>query len=58
MKDKKNYLTKKEYLKLLFSNENRARNLLIKRASQFWWLNKSETMVNGGQMSSHFALKR
>lgn len=56
IKVKDNPLTKREYLKLVFSNEDSARNLLIKRASKFWWLHKSETLVNSGPKSSHFAL--
>jgi len=55
---KDNLLNKKEYLKLVFFNEDIAKNVLTKRAFQFWWLNKSETLVNGGPNSSHFALKR
>ncbi|XP_025407134.1 uncharacterized protein LOC112681083 isoform X2 [Sipha flava] len=58
MKDKTNCLTNKEYLKLLFTYEDRAKKLLIKRASQFWWLNKYENIVNGGKNCSHFALRR
>lgn len=58
MKNKTNSLTNREYLKLLFTYENRAKNLLIKRASRFWWLNKSENIVNGGKSCSHFALRR
>lgn len=58
IKDNYNPLTEKEYFKLVFSNEYIAKDVLLKRASQFWWLNKSETIVNGGKNSSHFALKR
>lgn len=53
-----NLLTKKEYLKLVFTNEDISRNLLIKRASQFWWLNNSDTIIIGGHNSFHFALKK
>lgn len=57
---KKNYnsLTKKEYFQLLFTKEDICRNLLIKRASQFWWLNNSDKIISGGYNSPHFALKR
>jgi len=58
LKNNHNPLTSREYLKLVFFNENAAKGLLIKQASQFWWLNKSETIVNGGKSSFHFALKR
>lgn len=51
-------LTNKEYLKLVFSNECTAKNLLMKRASQYWWLSKSEKMINSGHNSPHFALRR
>lgn len=57
-KDKDNVLSKRDYLKLLFSSEVTAKKVLIKRASQFWWLNKSEKCLNGGSDSSHFAIKR
>lgn len=53
-----NNLTNREYLKLVFIYENKARNLLIKRASQLWWLNKSEMITNGGKNSVYFALRR
>lgn len=56
--EENNPLTSNEYLKLVFSNEDKARNLLIKRASQWWWFSKSETIVNGGPSSSYFALRR
>lgn len=56
--DENNPLTRNEFLKLVFSNEDKARNLLIKRASQFWWFSKSETIVNGGPSSLYFALRR
>lgn len=58
MKNNDNPLTSREYLKLVFTNENMAKTLLMKRATQFWWLNKSEKIVNGGKNSIHFALKR
>lgn len=58
IEDKDNALSKREYLKLVFSNEDTSKNILIKRASKFWWLNKSEAFLNGGPDSSHFALKR
>lgn len=51
-------LTNREYLKLLFTYEDKAKNLLVKRASKLWWLNKNETIVKCGQSSFHFALKR
>lgn len=55
--DENNPLTSNEYLKLVFFNEDIARNLLIKRASRFWWFSKSETIVNGGPSSFHFTLR-
>lgn len=58
IKDKNIPLTNKEYLKLVFSNEYTAKDLLIKRASHYWWLNKSEKIINGGHNSPHFALKK
>lgn len=58
VKNKDNFLTNKEYLKLVFYNEDLARNLLAKRASQFWWLKKSETIFNVEQDSSHIGFKR
>uniref|UniRef100_A0A2S2NLL2 Gamma tubulin complex component protein N-terminal domain-containing protein n=1 Tax=Schizaphis graminum TaxID=13262 RepID=A0A2S2NLL2_SCHGA len=58
IKDRNNSLPSREYLKLVFSHENIARKLLIKRASQFWWLNKSETIAEDGQYSFYFNLKR
>ncbi|XP_022182508.1 uncharacterized protein LOC111042242 isoform X1 [Myzus persicae] len=57
IKDNNNCLPSREYLKLVFSHENIGRNLLIKRASQYWWLNKSET-AKGGQHPFYFSLKR
>ncbi|CAH1722627.1 uncharacterized protein LOC114130709 [Aphis gossypii] len=58
IKDRNNSLSSREYLKLVFSHENIARNLLIKRASQLWWLNKSETIAKDGQYSFYFNLKK
>lgn len=53
-----NPLTKNEYLKLVFTNEEISKNTLINRASQFWWLNRSNKIICGGYNSSHFGLKR
>lgn len=58
IKDEHIPLTNNEYLKLVFSNEYTAKDLLTKHASQYWWINKSENIVNGGKNSPHFALKR
>ncbi|XP_025195243.1 uncharacterized protein LOC112594591 isoform X2 [Melanaphis sacchari] len=58
IKDRNNSLTSREYLKLVFSHENIARNLLIKRVSQLWWLNESETIAKKGQYSFYFNLKK
>ncbi|XP_060850963.1 uncharacterized protein LOC132929551 isoform X1 [Rhopalosiphum padi] len=58
IKDRNNSLPSREYLKLVFSHENIARKLLIKRASQFWWLNKSERIAEDGQYSFYFNLKK
>lgn len=57
IKDNNNSLPGREYLKLVFSHENIGRNVLIKRASQFWWLNKSET-TKCEQHPFYFSLKR
>jgi len=57
IKDNNNSLPSREYLKLVFSHENIGRNLLTNRASQFWWLNKSQT-AKGEQHPFYFSLKK
>lgn len=58
VKNNDNFLTNREYLKLVFYNEDLARILLAKRASQFWWLKKFKSIFNVEQDFSHIGLKR
>lgn len=47
-----------EYLKLLYINENKAVKILKNIASESWWSTiNSGILVQGGNCSSHFALK-
>ncbi|XP_050422148.1 uncharacterized protein LOC126834339 [Adelges cooleyi] len=49
---------RRQYLKLLYLNENKALKVLKTIKSNSWWYYDSDVIVKGGKDAPHFALKR